>query len=493
MNKFLWLTAGLLLTAGTAQALTLEYYAYNSYGPLESVLTMTALIFSDQSFYKLAGIIGGLGLFISLMHAALLGIWTGNFSMVGAYKALTGTALFVAFTASTGSIIVNDRVLNKTREFSGIPDIVVGFLGATNLVERAIIEIIDTTIIDPNLQYRNGAGGIGFDLLNNAISGSNSAPSTLTQLTLDKYVSECLMFEVSRPGATISPDDVVKNDDWIPVLNEAANPAVYTVVYSQANKEGLSATCAEAWPGIKADLQNPNTYEDIRKNACKKAGINANDAAEYQKCKSIMESHIQMVGQRANTMPSIDFLRQAHMANTVNGYLMQGGDAAAMAMANRNLMTSGLSTMLVANEYMPIIRGVITAMSIAMIPMVFLLFPTSVVGKAVQLLLGFFVFLMFWSILDALTHAVIMNHAINYFSEIAANNTGYAAIINMPSASGKALGAFAVVRTISVSFATMFAGIVGLSSGSVMAGMIGQMQAPVSQGAAAAAQTATVE
>jgi len=156
-------------------------------------------------------------------------------------------------------------------------------------------------------------------------------------------------------------------------------------------------------------------------------------------------------------------------------------------------MNQGMSTFLIANEFMPIIRAVMTAIAIGLFPVFCLLLPTPAFSKALSTMVGFFVFLAAWGVIDCMIHSYAVTMGIRYFEQVAMNHTGYAGMMLTPDAAGKALGVFGVMRTASITLATFVAGVIGFSSGAVMSGLMGQAMAPIHQGANQAANLNTTE
>ena len=386
-------------------------------------------------------------------------------------------------------------MLNRNKVISGIPDAAIVMIAVPNKIAGAIIEVVDTSVIDQNMSYRSGAGGIGFDLIQKMAKIRPDMPDDLKQKSLERYMDDCLMFELSRSGTTLSVGSLKANDDFIGIMTQAENPAVYTVIYDAASPTGFATTCSDAWSGsggLKAYFSSDASYEAQRKAMCEQAGINPNDVNSYQSCKNLMDSHIALAASKTNPMPSIQYIRQAHFAQTLSNVLNESSiDKAAMALANQNMMSQGITTTIVANEYMPIIRGVVLAFSIVLLPVFSLFMVTGVFTKVIGQMTGLFVFLMFWEIMDAVGHVILIEIANGYFAEVAMSKTGYDSIMLAPSAAGKALGLFGSIRMMCVPLAATFASLAGFSSGALMSQAVGNMTSSVSAGASQGAQAAT--
>jgi conjugal transfer mating pair stabilization protein TraG len=94
------------------------------------------------------------------------------------------------------------------------------------------------------------------------------------------------------------------------------------------------------------------------------------------------------------------------------------------------------------NEWIPIIRAIMTAIAIGVIPFLVLFLPTPIVGKAASVMLGFFVFLSTWGVTDAVIHSAAMDYAARNFEEVRQSSFGVYAMAALPSVSTKMLAMF---------------------------------------------------
>ncbi|OGH01681.1 MAG: hypothetical protein A2600_09940 [Candidatus Lambdaproteobacteria bacterium RIFOXYD1_FULL_56_27] len=480
-----------------AFGLTMEYYTWNAYSVMEQALLQTSLIFSDARYHELFGIM--------ILASSLLAATSGTFRalssggktgiLAGVWPILAGTVIYLGAVVPKGEIQLHDQVLNKTRLIGGIPEGLVVIMGVFNLVERWGIDLIETTQLNPDMAYSKGAGGIGFEMLAK-IAGGNvlKADDRKAEASLDKYLNDCLLFEVARPGTTVDINTIHKTDNWINVLDQAVNPTVYTTNY-MTDSAGAQVTCTESWNlSLRGYFNNPGNMETMRKSVCAEAGFAVADPQQYLACQDIIDSSLRIsAGKNSPGVASTDYIRQAYMAQTMDRVLTSGPDAAIVANSSRNVMGQGMSTFLVANEFIPIIRAVVTYMVILSVPFLVILMATQAFSKVVAAITGFFVFLTFWGIFDCLLHTAAMIYATGYFESVALNNTGYAAIMMTPDAAGKALGVFGVMRPAAILFASMCASVAGFQTSSVVTSFANQAMQPVSQGAAQGASLSTPE
>jgi len=496
-----WLV--LLLVVGWSSdlwAVQMEYHTFNGFTPIEAALQKITLVFSDTRYHALFFPVVLGGALLSYMRSVIKALSSpsqGVSFLSGLIPMTTGALVYLTLILPKGTLILHDDVLNKNRVFDQLPQAIVLTMGSINSVERGMMDIFQTTT-NPAAPYLLGAGGIGFDLLGK-ISGGEflSIGDKLKQSSLSNYMSDCLLFEMSRTGTPIDVNMIHTTDNWISVLDQSVNPAVYTLMFTTANPEGIQMTCTDAWSGtggLRTYFSNPANLETIRKNVCADAGLNADNAQEYLACQNIIDEHMKIAASNNTTpMASMDYIRQSYMARSLDQALSNGANSAAMAYANRNLMTQGMSTAMIAHQYMPVIRGVLTSIVILLLPILVLLLPTASFSKVMNLIVGFFVFLASWGVVDSAMHSHAITMAMGFFRQVSMHHTGYAAIMLTPDASAQALGAIGMMQTASITLATVIAGVFGFGGGAVIASLSGQVMSPVSQGASQAASVSTPE
>ena len=136
---------GWLLSADTALALDMEYYTYGGFNPIVQAFTRVALIFSDAGYQGLItvmtimGVLAGSGAWIARAATGARVIpltWT--------VPVLFGAVVYLAVVVPKGSLTVDDPVLNRFQTVGDLPDAIVFTAGALNLIERGLVDIIDT-------------------------------------------------------------------------------------------------------------------------------------------------------------------------------------------------------------------------------------------------------------------------------------------------------------------------------------------------------------
>jgi len=455
MKKFYILVACIILLMATpAMALDMEYYTYGGFNPITQAFTKIALIFSDSGYQGLLFVVTALGL-LAAAAAWIARAATGAkvVPLVWAVPVLFGAVMYLALFVPKGNITVYDPVLNRFQTIGDVPDAIVFTAGFLNKIEKGMVDIIDTAAA-PDAQYQTTAGGIGFKALE-SIKGS-APKDNYVRTSMIRYVKDCVTFELMRPGTTLSLDDLRNNTtDFLGNLSQAVNPAVYTVFYDASNPAGTAMTCTQAWNRLQPIYANPLNYDEALKKVCSKAYFNPTSAVEMNTCKSLLASTLNFTTGAAVTPEKI--IQQRQIAEILYNFYFQDDYETAMLMeSNRKITATGLGIGLTMNEWIPIMRAIMTAIAIGVIPFLVLFLPTPVVGKAASVMFGFFVFLTTWGITDAVIHGAAMDYSSYAFEDMRQSSLGVYAMAAFPTISLKLLAMFGVIRSAGIMLASFF-------------------------------------
>ncbi len=480
-----------LLSAGPVFALDMEYYTYGGFNPITQAFTKIALIFSDSGYQGLLFVIMVLGL-IAGVSAWLARAATGArvIPLVWAVPVVFGAVLYLALFVPKGTITVYDPVLNRFQAIGQVPDAVVFTAGFLNKIERGMVDIIDTAAA-PDAQYASTAGGIGFKALE---SVKGSAPkNNYARTSMIRYVKDCVTFELLRPGTTLSLDDLRNNtSDFLVDLSAAVNPAVYTVYYDAVHPEGTNVTCTAAWNNLQPIYANPTNYDEAIKKVCSKAYFDPANTVELNTCRTLLTSTLNFTTGSATTPERI--IQQRQIAEILYNFYFQDDYETSMLMeSNRKITSAGLGIGLTMNEWIPIIRAVMTAIAIGVIPFLVLFLCTPVVGKAVSVMFGFFVFLTTWGITDAVIHGAAMDYASYAFEDMRQSSLGVYAMAAFPTISIKLLAMFGVIRSAGIMLASFFSMMLIRFGGHALAMLAGNLSRIVQSAGAQAGQLLTPE
>jgi len=461
-----------LLFCSSAYAIDMEYYTYNAFDPIVSAFQRIALIFSDSAYQSVFFVVMVCGALFGMFLMVMKYISGGRVSVaVWGVPMLIGFVIFAAMIVPKGNLYIYDPVKNRNTTVAGVPDGVVIVAGLLNRVERAFVDMIYTSGTPD--EYQVQAGGVGFDMLYNIGNKSVIMPDKSVQASLRNYTNDCVFFEINRPGSTIQINALANNADFMAIFANAQNPAIYTTHFIGGGGE-ISATCTEAWAAIQSELNNPATLAESIRTKCADAGFDPTIPAELMQCRDALEGTINWLQGAAYTAEHIH--RQAFMAQSLNDALLAASpDTAISVLASRNIGTSLVSSGVVANQWLPVIRGVITAVAIALIPFMIIFVPTPLAGKALAMCCGLFIWLTAWGVTDAIVHSLAMELGRKALYEASQYQLGLSAITNFSTGGLKALAAFGAVRWAGVMLATVITGMLIRVGGSAMAHLSGSL------------------
>lgn len=481
LNRRLTFTAVLviILSPAPAFALDADFYTWGGFDAVASGLQRLALIFSDGGYR---------GLFFSVIVMAIM---FGGFAIVARAASgaranpvswlvpiLTGVVIYLGLVVPTGTIHLYDKQTNKYQAIGGIPDGIVAVAGILNLVERGMVEIVSTTG-DPR-SYTDQAGGSGFLGLFQAASKVLTTDDTLMDTSVNKYIQDCVTFELTRPGTTLTVDELRRTTgDFRTSLAKANSPAIYTVYYDLTAHQGQTMTCQQSWVNINTYLGSPAHLEENLKGICAQIGYDTSAVASYQKCKTSLQATFSDLG--VSGVTTDDFVRQAYLSQRLHD-VFRSGDTAAVA--NYKFLINASGAMKAANEWLPIMKGVLTAVALGLVPFLALFIPTPLLGKAISVMLGFFIWLTAWGVTDALLHQFLMDYGTRAMEGVrlhsGGSGLGMDAFYFMPNETIKILGMFGTVRMAGLMLATVITGMLVRFGGHALATMgsslMGQVQ-----------------
>ncbi len=481
----------LLLGSAPSFALESSFHTYDGFAETVDAFRLVSMIFGDPRYETLVLICAVVGLALGVVLAAIRGQGMG---LVGfGFQMLMGVGLFVGLVATTGTVHVYDRVRNAYQAVGDVPNLIVLVAGVTNLMERALAETIDDNSLDPSAKLEFGAGGHSFDLFLNAVSPRGPMTDSFLDATIKDYVRQCYPVARVSPAYGVDDDQMFRGTTDLPAAFAAmAGPATFSTVFSSADKGGTTMSCQESWDHIQSRLNDSTLFEDYSRQVCQSTGYDVADASQLTRCRT-------RLGQMGEVMMGTPLTMQAFMSdillgNSVGEVLFEDSPAtAARVMASRAVVSSGLSTMSVANQWMPTIRATVFGIMLFMMPIALLFILTPINLRVASFALGLFVFVAMWGVIDAGIYQLTLGRAMGVLAEMRANHVGANAWMLAPSSAMKALAIFGTFRTAAAGLAGAFVFTVFRFSGNVFSSFTGGAMQAQGQGSAAAAPLMTRE
>ncbi|MFM5929834.1 MAG: conjugal transfer protein TraG N-terminal domain-containing protein, partial [Novosphingobium sp.] len=407
------------LVATPALAVETSFYTYDGFAETVDAFRLVSMIFADPRYETLVMIIAVVGIALGAVIASVRGQGMGLVAF--GFQILVGVGLFIGLIGTTGTVHVYDRVRNAYQPVGGVPNLLVIVAGVTNLMERSLAEVIDDNTLDPNAKLEFGAGGHSFDLFLNAVSPRGPITDSFLDATIKDYVRQCYPVARVSPAYGVDDDQLFRTTTDLPASFAAmAGPATFSTVYTAADKGGTTMSCQDAWDNIQARLSDPTLFEGYTAQVCQRTGYNIGDAGQLARCRA----HLGEMGQMMMGTPlSLQaFMTDVLLGNTVGDVLFEDSPAsAARVMANRAIVSNGLATMSVANEWMPTIRATVFGIMLFMVPIALLFILTPINLRVASFALGLFVFVALWGVIDAGIYQLTLGRAMEVLAEMRSN------------------------------------------------------------------------
>lgn len=480
------LSSLLVLVPSLAFAVDMEFYTYGGFDAVVNAFVQLVMIFGDSAYQTLyytavvCGIAGGATVAIVKLIAGV------QSNILGwAPVAALGIAIYIGLFVPKGNLTIYDPVYNKFQTVANVPNGVVIIAGTMNAIERGLVDIVSNAASPDAFQKQ--AGGKGFLGLFNLVTTPITAVDTNLDSSMIKYCQDCVGFALNNPASGLTVNELRKNTtNFSSSLAKAANPANFTVFYNAANPNGQTMTCREAWTAITAAM-TPAALQANTNAQCSMQGFNIANAAERLQCQSMLFNAQNVAALGA---PSLDaFVQQSYIAQKLD-YVFRGGDA--IAAANYQFMMGASGTLKAANEWLPVLRAVLTAIAVALIPFLCIFLPTPICGRVLAMMFGLFVWLTTWGVTDVIMHQFAMDHAYKQMELIRQNQLGMDALLFFPSQTAKILAMFGTMRMGGLLLATALTGMLVKFGGHAMAMLAGSITGQI-QGAGVKGEMQTAD
>lgn len=429
-----------------------EYITYGGYDVIEKAFSSIALIFSDN---RTGALVSGTyaWLYFSLFIIGVVFIFTN-----GKFAAITGhtqniyewiatfwwaIVFYVVLIFPMGTVIVRDESMNKDKTIQNVPVGIVIVAGLTNGIEVGLKNVIETAM-SPLLNYTLAGNGVGFDMFGYiySVAPNIKFKSEYDRMNLGEYLEDCVSHGILT--GDVSVEEVKKNSDFMTgVLANANYTAVYTLRYDDTNKQGAEVSCAAAYTSLQSTF-TASYWDDMFKDICKEWGFTT--PLELTQCRTIADSYISNI-LNAPTVSSGIFMQQAVIASELNKVILSGSSSQTIrAVGARDTGTGMAGAGILANQFIPIFRNVIMAITIAMSPIVMLFM--SIWGiHAFRHWIGGFIWVALWGVTDVILNSFAMDYAYDVFEQIRKNELGFGSLFLFDTASTKTLAVMGYMRT----------------------------------------------
>lgn len=389
-------------------ASTWEYITWGGYDAAVNAWNRVALIFSDKGYVALftsVAILGAIFLFIS----SYIRIATGVKGSVHSWftHLILGAMLYSAFIIPKGSLVIYDETFNRgPQQIDNIPEGLVITAGLLNKIERGLVDLISTSS-DPAGDYRQNPGGIGFNMFE-----ASPMIDANTQATLFSYIKDCVFMELTREGTQLDLTKIQNGDQtWLDVIRESENPNLYTLNYL-ASTNGTAQTCTDVGEALISKFSDPDFLNSTVSSFCVQLGF-PNTPQGLNKCKTLFSSVLGTTFPQSASAQDINlYFLQAVLAKGTEDVILHTSPATAMrVLATKQTMGAFVGLAAHGNSWLPVIKETLKAVAIALTPLLALALVTPLAGKALSIIVGMFVWVTVWGVVDALLHSFGMDLA----------------------------------------------------------------------------------
>ncbi|MBU0993388.1 MAG: conjugal transfer protein TraG N-terminal domain-containing protein [Proteobacteria bacterium] len=403
---------------------------------------------------------------------------------------ILGVIIYRTFILPTDSILIFDETLNLQGTVGGVPEGLILIAGLSNKIEKGFVDLI-WTAAGPDT-YKESPGGMVFSLMKNAFSGgvdltSAVGPGAYIEVNIRNYVDDCLLRELSRPGTSVNINDFNNTGNFLNILSNAQSGSWDTVWYDDVNKAGISRSCTESWNDLNTFFTNnfnpaSPLVDKFYKEKCGKAGLStpltAVGPSADQTCRTMLQK---MIGKIINGPVTQSQVVTQYLIAHQLWQSFKDGDVKGVANYQTGTSMQGMAEM--ANDWIPIIRGMVFSVFVGLFPFIAILLVTPMFQKAASFILGAFVFLTAWGVCDALIHSFAMEKSLALMTDIGNGSLGIKSMLLFEDRSAKALAVFGAARWSAIMIAGVLSSIIAGFGGNAMAHLASQLSASKQTGA----------
>jgi len=440
---------------GTAFAVDMDYYTWNSFEETVSAFQRVALVLRDPGFTVFVLVFAVGGLLIGGLVVAAKGMRGQQVNPIGfLIPALIGIALFRGLIWPTGTLFVYDPVRNDTAAVGDVPDAVILMAGILNKMERGVRGIVETASADPAAER---AGALRYSLVLNALNARGTNLSL--ERNLVNYYLDCGLPAMSLGYNGASQREAERaTEDLYTSFARFAHPSLATYAYTGAGDATATMTCQGMWNDVlNPVLGGAAGLTEVRDMVCARTGFDMAVPAQGARCSEELRDVSTLFGVTTAT-DWLPFIRSSQIAVGMTNALRSGDISVQQgAMIDRQVMSEGMGVAEALDRWVPKLKGFMTAAVLGMLPLCLLFVVTPLAGKALQLAAGLFVWLTLWGICDAIAVTMASDAAREAFDQVSRYGFSHTAFLLSPENAVAALGVFGKARSMALMMSTVLA------------------------------------
>lgn len=387
-------------------------YAWGYGDVLEKILQGIATLFSTNG--GLMVMLGKIAILIAFMIVLL-----SYFSSAGLRDPLRVVRFYIVllgvwtlFMQVKTTVQVDDVQANRTVVVDNVPWAIARPLAFLSQVQKTLAGYLDQAFGLPDAcQYSKSGMFTCFGVLNSALNFRITDPYLYT--SLNYFIQNCVYTNIL--DGTYDLDQLLTSDNIINMFGQNLHPSRFTKVFGPNDcpinqpcsgpcKQGCTLDCPTAWGVIQGQL---NSY--IAQAPSIIGGLNMMSATAVSDILGIAPSYLLQSSQTGASF----LLQTVGINHFQDAYLrwaeanLAPGLGYGVGTAQRQVEQTGITSSFMAGKYLPVIKGIVAVLIAGLTPTLFILLLTPMAMRALQGTAILFVWLLTWTLGDALLNAII--------------------------------------------------------------------------------------
>lgn len=384
-------------------------YAWGYGDILKQVLEGVALLFDPSQ-----------GLLITLAKIVVLlgfvAVLLGYFSDYGQRDPLRIVKFYVlvigvwtVFMQVKTTVQIQDLQMNQVYIVNNVPTAIAKPLAFYSQVQRSLARTVDLVFSHPQACQYSETGFLGCFYPVNASLGVRITDPYLL-MSFNEFIQNCILTNIA--DGSLNAQQLYLSDNLMSLLGQNLHPSRFTRVYADNTcnygsggcspcREGYACTCPDAWSNIQGRLQ---TYagSDATKYIASITGLTQNAVSQAL---SQAPPYLYGISQTGTAL-----LAQAIAINHVYDAVrtLAPGVDVAVGSVQRQTEQMGITSAITGGKYIPVIRGVLTVLVVALVPALFIFLFTPLAKAFIVGFITLFNWLTLWVFGEAVMHSLFM-------------------------------------------------------------------------------------
>ena len=392
-----------------------EIYTWG-YGELiKNVLDSIHMLVNGSGLASIFKIAMGIGFLLFAFKKATDG--RGNPAIEFGKFMLFATAVWYLFLNAPNDAkhryVITDKVTNQQWVVEEIPTGIGEPLSIITTFEDRVIAAMEKVFSLPqSISYRNS--GFGFPLRDQYVLGQLSTPDIYFTQTFKAFITNCTINEITDGSKDIKA--IVTANDLLSALNPDGDSRL-TKIYSQSDPDGKTVQCTEAYNYI-TDFLNTHNDDFVKLAAARLRTISQTLLNRTNAVPQLFFNIGESARDYINQNFLINLTKTAFSAAAAESGLSSTQIAYATAIAKQNMQNKFAVSGILAREYIPIIKGVLLSLIVALSWIIALLALIHLDFRYISMYFTLLLWLMLWSPIFVILNYLGDTYVAKIFSQI---------------------------------------------------------------------------